>query len=124
MALALAGSTTSDRRKFRFCLRVLVVRMWRKLALRRFSLPVPVILKRLAAPRFVFCLGMSAPFRFCLVGLAAYCSRQVLLPGTASAFKLSMKAASEPGPPVSPDRLRGETVRLAASLSPTTSMYG
>ena len=33
-------------------------RMWLRKALRRMSLPVPVILKRLAAPRWVFILGI------------------------------------------------------------------
>ena len=35
------------------------VRMWRKKALLRFTFPVPVFLKRLAAPLCVFSFGIS-----------------------------------------------------------------
>ena len=42
----------------RFRLRDLLVRMWRLNALLRMNLPVPVFLKRLAAPRCVFSFGM------------------------------------------------------------------
>src|SRR3954447_25752801 len=38
-------------------------RMWERKALRRMILPVPVILKRLAAPRSVFILGLGSLLR-------------------------------------------------------------
>src|SRR4051794_17514037 len=38
-------------------------RMWERKALRRMILPVPVILKRLAAPRSVFILGIGSLLR-------------------------------------------------------------
>jgi hypothetical protein len=46
------------RLKFRFRLVVLLVRMWLVKAEFRFILPVPVLRKRLAAPLFVFILGI------------------------------------------------------------------
>src|SRR6478672_4286838 len=41
-----------------FRLRTFLVRMWVWLACHRFSLPVPVVLKRFIAARLVFCFGM------------------------------------------------------------------
>src|SRR5688500_1774684 len=43
-------------------------RMWDRKALRRMILPVPVILKRLAAPRSVFILGIGGLLRLLLGG--------------------------------------------------------
>src|SRR6185503_1367036 len=53
-----ALSTSVPRRRCRFCLLVLFVRMWRRKPLWRFTFPFAVILKRFAAPRRVFILGM------------------------------------------------------------------
>src|SRR3954447_23888772 len=47
-------------------------RMWERKALRRMILPVPVILKRLAAPRSVFILGIGSLLRL-LLGFGGGC---------------------------------------------------
>src|SRR3954451_25142317 len=47
-------------------------RMWERKALRRMILPVPVILKRLAAPRSVFILGIGSLLRL-LLGVGGGC---------------------------------------------------
>src|SRR5687768_12438252 len=53
-------SAPRDRRRFRFG--AFFSRMWLRLACRRVILPLPVILKRLAAPLWVFIFGIaSAP---------------------------------------------------------------
>src|SRR6476661_2673089 len=44
-----------------FRLRTFLVRMWVWLACQRFSLPVPVVLKRFIAARLVFCFGICSP---------------------------------------------------------------
>jgi len=63
MPLVLAASTTVDFRKLRFRLVVLLVKIWLPKALERMIFPLPVALKRLAAPRLVFILGMiSSPY--------------------------------------------------------------
>jgi hypothetical protein len=59
MALALVGSTTADFRKRLFLLVVLLVKIWLPKALERIIVPLPVVLKRLAAPLLVLILGMS-----------------------------------------------------------------
>ena len=54
-------STSPDLRKFRFRLGDFLVRMWLLLAFWRRTFPLPVILKRLAAPRLVLILGILPP---------------------------------------------------------------
>lgn len=49
--------------RFRLRFVVLLLRMWLRKAENRLIFPVPVFLKRLAAPRFVFIFGMSGLFR-------------------------------------------------------------
>src|SRR5689334_19046116 len=53
-----ASDTCSVPRIWRLDLVVLLVRMWRLNAFARMILPVPVFLKRFAAPRCVFSFGM------------------------------------------------------------------
>src|SRR5688572_13591548 len=55
---ASCSATSFVPRACRFDFVVLLVRMWRLKALARTILPVPVFLKRLAAPRCVFSFGM------------------------------------------------------------------
>jgi hypothetical protein len=65
MPRVLAASTTTDFRKLLFLLVVLLVKMWLPKALERTIFPLPVALKRLAAPLLVFILGMtSSPYTF------------------------------------------------------------
>jgi hypothetical protein len=61
-----AGDTSRLPRICRFDFVVLLVRMWRLNALARMIFPVPVFLKRLAAPRCVFNLGILGLSRFSL----------------------------------------------------------
>ena len=56
-ALAKAGLTSVPCRRWRFRLRVFFVRMWFLRACRRLTFPLPVSLKRLAAPRWVLSFG-------------------------------------------------------------------
>src|SRR5215471_10702657 len=58
---ASASDTCSVPRMWRFDLVVLLVRIWRLNAFARMILPVPVFLKRFAAPRCVFNLGIVIP---------------------------------------------------------------
>lgn len=48
-------------RSLRFRLRVFLVRIWLFIEWLRFTLPLPVSLKRLHAPRCDFCFGMMSP---------------------------------------------------------------
>ena len=57
--LASPGVTTFDPRFWRFDLVSLLVRMWRLKALARTTFPVPVFLKRFAAPLCVLSFGIS-----------------------------------------------------------------
>src|SRR3954447_4402426 len=56
-ALSPGASTTSSLRR-RVRVEGFFSRMWLRIARRRRSLPVPVALKRLAAPRWVFIFGI------------------------------------------------------------------
>jgi len=56
------GDIVLDFLKFLFRFVVLLLRMWLVKAEDRLIFPVPVFLNRLAAPRFVFILGMFVPF--------------------------------------------------------------
>src|SRR5687768_12751224 len=58
MRAASPGATVVSPARRRFRLGAFFSRMWLLLTCRRRSLPVPVILKRLAAPRWVFILGI------------------------------------------------------------------
>src|SRR6266545_673860 len=60
---ASASATTFVPRLWRFDLVSLLVRMWRLKALPLTILPVPVFLKRLAAPRWVFSFGICSIWR-------------------------------------------------------------
>jgi hypothetical protein len=57
----LVASTRLDFLRFRFRFEVFFVRIWLENALFLETLPDPVALNRLAAPRFVFILGMLLP---------------------------------------------------------------
>lgn len=57
-----AGETKVDLRKLRFRLGDFLVRMWLVKAFLRFSLPLPVNLKRFLAPLLVFCFGIISAF--------------------------------------------------------------
>src|SRR3954462_15262933 len=59
-AAVLVESTALVRRSCRFVLVDFLVRMWRRYAAPRLMLPLPRTLKRLAAPFFVFILGMTS----------------------------------------------------------------
>src|SRR5437868_3987773 len=63
MAFWSASDTIAPRRSWRLFLRVLLVRMWRRNARLRFTRPLPVTLKRLAAPRLVFLFGIALDLR-------------------------------------------------------------
>lgn len=52
-------STITLPRKWRFCFFVFVLAMWRSLARLRFTLPVPVTLKRFLALEWVFIFGIT-----------------------------------------------------------------
>src|ERR1700710_1401500 len=65
---AKAGETSTDLRSLRFRLVVFLVRMWLCIAWLRITLPVPVTLKRFAAPLCVFCFGTGV----------SLCSRRAL----------------------------------------------
>lgn len=58
--LKLTASTTILWRRRRFRLRVFFVNMWLLLDLKQTNLPVPVRLKRLAAPLLVFSFGITS----------------------------------------------------------------
>jgi hypothetical protein len=65
MPRVLAASATADFRRLLFRLVVLLVKIWLPKALERRILPLPVALKRLAAPLLVFILGItSSPYTF------------------------------------------------------------
>src|SRR5215510_546276 len=70
---ASASDTCSVPRMWRFDFVVLLVRMWRLNAFARRILPVPVFLKRFAAPLCVFSFGISSPLllghRLCVLHL-------------------------------------------------------
>jgi hypothetical protein len=57
-----AGETSTDLRSLRFRLVVFLVRMWLCIDWWRVTLPVPVTLKRFAAPLCVFCFGKGVSF--------------------------------------------------------------
>ncbi len=59
MALTLVASTIADLRRRLFLLVVLLVKIWLPKALDRTTLPLPVVLNRLAAPLLVFILGIT-----------------------------------------------------------------
>ena len=54
-------STRPDFRRFRFLFADFFVMMWLLNALERRNFPLPVVLKRLAAPRLLFILGIVTP---------------------------------------------------------------
>jgi len=64
IALSLVECTIVDFLKVRFLLVVFFVRMWLAKALLRFTLPVAVTEKRLAAPLCVFIFGIFSPLFF------------------------------------------------------------
>ena len=69
MALSLVLCTKVDFLKFLFLFVVFLVRMWLAKALLRFTLPVPVTEKRLAAPLCVFIFGIIFTSLFILTTL-------------------------------------------------------
>src|SRR6185369_13369086 len=101
-------------RRWRFCLRVLQLSWWRRYALARTILPLPVFLNRLAAPRLDFILGMGK----LLDDLGGYAGRRC----RTSSDSWLMNASRPTAALLPPVRLRGATVCASASLSPTTSM--
>jgi hypothetical protein len=74
MALTLVASTIADFRNRLFLLVVLLVKMWLPKALERTTLPLPVVLNRLAAPLLVFILGITI-LSLLILGLRAADSR-------------------------------------------------
>ncbi len=61
MPRRLVASIRAGLRRFRFRLADFLVRMWLLLALNRRTFPLPVSLKRLAAPLFVLIFGIPPP---------------------------------------------------------------
>ena len=61
MAFDISGLTRVLCRSLRFRFRVFFVRMWLFIEWLRFTLPLPVNLNRLLAPRCDFCFGTTSP---------------------------------------------------------------
>lgn len=57
------GSTSVSWRRLRLRFRLLLVKMWLRLAFWRLIAPDPVILNRFFAPEFVFIFGITTPLR-------------------------------------------------------------